>query len=570
VTTRTYTTLHLFCGLGGAELGFSAARSRYLDDTARFRCVLGVDVDAEACADFAALTGAPVLRADLAELRPDELRAAAGEDAPDVVFLSPPCKGFSGLLSTKASESERYQALNRLVLQGISLVLEAWPRRPPRLILLENVPRITRRGATLLHQVRVLLTSAGYRMHEGNHDCGELGGLGQHRRRYLLIARHEAQVPAFVYRPAKLRVRSIGEVLQALPLPDDPAMGELHRLPRLQFKTWARLALIPAGGDWRDLPAEGRFAMVALDPAAAAVWKGRPGLMAVAPWDRPTEAVIGKAGVSGSNGTAAVADPRVPFNNVLRVGPWSEPAGAVTSGGTPTASGTCVADPRVGTPHNGWMGVQPWDTPGRTVIGGRSNGSSFVSDPRLQHAPRRGAYRVVRWDDAAPTVTGGEGVGRSCVFAVADARLDCAPRNTVLGVMPWGEPAGTVIGSADVHAGAAAVADPRLPADDDRPDPPPLIIALDGTWHRPLTPLELAALQSLPVRMRDGRPLQLTGRRKGAWLERIGNAVPPDAAQAIAEAVGRTLLAVDAGFGFILGGTDVWVRPGTPLEGEAS
>jgi site-specific DNA-cytosine methylase len=520
---KTYTVLHLFCGLGGAELGFAAARPRYLDAAARFRCVAGVDNDPAACADFEALTGATAVQADLATMTPDELRAAAGDEAPDVVFLSPPCKGFSGLLSRASSEGEKYQALNRLVLQGIALVLETWPRRPPRLLLLENVPRIQTRGAQLLHQVRVMLSAAGYRLHEGGHDCGELGGLGQHRRRFLLIARHAPQVPAFVYHPPKLRVRSIGEVLEAIPLPDAPEAGELHRLPRLQWRTWVRLALIPAGGDWRDLPEEGRYAVVA-DPEDVARFKGRPGLMGVAPWGEPTGAVTGSASPSGSNGTAAVADPRVPFNNVLRVARWDETAGAVTSGGTPTASGTCVAD------------------------------------PRLDHAPRPGAYRVVRWDQAAPTVTGGEGVGRSCVFGVADARLDCRPRNTVLGVLPWDQPAGTVIGSADVHAGAAAVADPRIPADTDCPDPPPVIVAEDGTWHRPLTPLELAALQGLPMRMPDGRPLTLAGRRKGAWLERIGNAVPVGAAQAIAETIGRSLLAVDAGMSFILGGEGVWVE----------
>lgn len=531
--TREYTVLHLFCGLGGAELGFQAARPSYLQTEARFRCVLGVDVDAEACADFAALTGAPVLQADLSQLTAAELRAAAGADAPDVVFLSPPCKGFSGLLSLATSETDKYQELNRLVLQGIWLLLETWQERPPRVILLENVPRIRTRGAELLMQVRSLLGRAGYRIHEGGHDCGELGGLGQHRKRYLLVARHEPQVPAFVYKPPRRRVRSIGEVLEALPLPDAPELGELHRLPRLQMRTWVRLALIPAGSDWRALPKDGRYAVVA-DPAAVAKFKGRPGYMGVAAWDRPTSAVIGRVCVSGSTGVAAVADPRIPFNNVLRVRTWGEPAGAVTAGGTPTASGTCVAD------------------------------------PRLHHEPRRGAYRVVRWHESTPTVTGGEGIGRSCVFAVSDPRVDCEPRNGVLGVLPWDRPAGTVIGSADVHAGAAAVADPRMPEDTDCPDPPPLIISEDGTWHRPLTPLELAVLQGLPVRMPDGRPLTLSGRRKGRWLERIGNAVPAPAAAAIAETVGRTLLAVDAGFGFILGGEGVWVRDRTTeTRGEA-
>jgi hypothetical protein len=83
---RTYTVLHLFCGLGGAQLGFAAARPRYLDSGARFRCVAGVDNDPAACADFAELTGAPVLQGDIAALAespdgPDRLRAVAGDEA---------------------------------------------------------------------------------------------------------------------------------------------------------------------------------------------------------------------------------------------------------------------------------------------------------------------------------------------------------------------------------------------------------------------------------------------------------------------------------------------------------
>ncbi len=46
-----------------------------------------------------------------------------------------------------------------------------------------------------------------------------------------------------------------------------------------------------------------------------------------------------------------------------------------------------------------------------------------------------------------------------------------------------------------------------------------------------------------------------------AWRERIGNAVPPDAARAIAEVMGTTLLLSWSGETFILSSTPVWVRP---------
>lgn len=70
---------------------------------------------------------------------------------------------------------------------------------------------------------------------------------------------------------------------------------------------------------------------------------------------------------------------------------------------------------------------------------------------------------------------------------------------------------------------------------------PPVIIAEDGVWHRPLTILELAALQGFPFTFSDGSPLALAGNSDVRWRERIGNAVPPPAAVAIGNQIFETL-----------------------------
>ena len=83
------------------------------------------------------------------------------------------------------------------------------------------------------------------------------------------------------------------------------------------------------------------------------------------------------------------------------------------------------------------------------------------------------------------------------------------------------------------------------------------IRALDGTWHRPFTTLELASLQSLI----DADDLQdLDGDADGAKRERIGNAVPPDAAKAIADVMAEALLLTWSGQSFQLSSTPIWVR----------
>ena len=529
MTKKIYTVAHLFCGIGGGALGFQRARSEFKGVGGRFRTLYGVDFDAAACRDFEKLTGAHAACADINTMTPEELLAAGNGEHPDVMFLSPPCTGFSGLLSEEKSQTAHYQALNALVFKGIFLALETYRKKLPKLIVLENVPRIQQRGADLLRKVRDLLSRYGYRFHESTHDCGEVGGLAQHRRRFLMVARHEATCPTFLYHPPKKRVRAIGEVLEQMPLPDDPRGGAMHTTPKLKWKTWVRLALIPAGGDWR--------------------------------------AIGTKSGAT-------------PFNNQLRIVPWSEPSIAVTGGGTPTSGGACVADPRFDRPgeHHNKYRVEDWSKPASTVTGSDrlGSGAPSVADPRFPAGEgyRRGTYRVVRWDEPSGTITG-ELMPSTGPGSVADPRIGGkGSRPDLFGVLAWSQPAKTVSGSASVSGSncPAAVADPRVPErerietahkipdDDDRPEIPPVIVALDGTWHRPLTTLELAALQGLPVIGEDGAPLVLDGRSQSEWRKRIGNMVPVGAGEAIGSEMLRTLLSVDAGATFTLGGSGVWVR----------
>ena len=73
------------------------------------------------------------------EATPQDVQRAAGGERPHIVFLSAPCKGFSGLLSETKSKTGRYQALNRLTLRGVFLMLEAFKNEPPELVVLEPV-----------------------------------------------------------------------------------------------------------------------------------------------------------------------------------------------------------------------------------------------------------------------------------------------------------------------------------------------------------------------------------------------------------------------------------------------
>ena len=89
-----FTSFHFFSGIGGKALGFAHAAAAHGDATATFDTIGGIDFDPLACRDFEMLVGAPALCADVHELEPADLIRFAGEVAPDVVAMSPPCKGL--------------------------------------------------------------------------------------------------------------------------------------------------------------------------------------------------------------------------------------------------------------------------------------------------------------------------------------------------------------------------------------------------------------------------------------------------------------------------------------------
>jgi site-specific DNA-cytosine methylase len=667
---RTYRVGHLFCGIGAGAKGFNQANPRVAGLSARFVCAGGVDNDEGAIRNFERLTGVKGTALDLfsreqfvefhgheppaewREATPADIWQAHGSEPLDVMFLSAPCKGFSGLLSTKASGTAKYQALNQLTVRGMWLALEAFKDDPISIILFENVPRILTRGRALMDQIQQLLRAYGYVFAETTHDCGEIGELAQSRKRMLMVARHPAKVPPFLYQPVKHKLRGVGEVIGLLPLPGDLRAGGMHRVPKLQWKTWVRLAFVPAGKDWRALndlavenghlkdygivpdlqlrdnqlgvlgwdesaptltgqrsPQQGRFSVAdprpmdqmhnetlgvrAWDDAARCVaGASRPAngahsvadpridghpksvQMGVRSWDSPAGVVTGKMFAGG--GPNSVADPRLHgrprFNNVFRIVPFDEHAPAVPG---PGGTGLAVADPRAqtGFAGKGKYRITGYEEPAGTVIAGSTTGQGAfaVADPRGGEDASRlhGKHRVEDWQDPSRAVIAGRDNGAA---AVADPRPDSFrdgrdhyTTQGHYGVVGWEETSNAVPGYAKHDRGSWSVADPRDQEGDESEDLPKpgdrlvaRIVARDGTWHRPFTTLELAALQSI---FDPGDIFDLEGGSDQMRREWIGNAVPSAAAKGMAETIGETLLLAEAGETFTLSSREIWVRP---------
>lgn len=621
--TRILKHFHMCCGLGGGARGFNNSTPRVGNVQAQWECLGGIDVDPAGLRDFERLAGVPGTLMDLftrdqytrfhgveppagwREATAADVRRAARNQRPDAVFISSPCKGASGLLSEATSKTPKYQALNELTLRCIWLMGEAWSDDPVPLIVFENVPRLATRGRHLLDQIGKLLEHYGYAVAETTHDCGELGGLAQSRKRFLLVARHVEKVPPFLYEPEKKTLRAVGDILGRMPLPGDiEAAGPMHRIPALQWKTWVRLALVRAGSDWRSLNdlnvVNGYLRDLAIVPAY------RSGYMGVHGWDDTMGTVAGRS--SPTNGAFSVADPRYQqsahWNHGQQFGVvnWAESAPTITGQKSPGQDKFAVADPRgesfgkypvtdwqghagtviaasttgqgafavadprpSGVRHNNVYRVVSMDSHAGTVTGGQSpsSGGQAVADPRYHNWHPGASTRklnVVPWDRSCGTVTGSQQVA-SGALSIADPRaFDRQPGDAWVGgghygVMGWEQSAGAVSASARYDNGRWSVADPRMPAADERLTC--IIQSLDGTWHRPFTTLELAALQSL---VDPEEQLILDGLSDSDWRERIGNAVPPAAAEAIATVMGTTLLLAEAGETFLLSSTPIWVR----------
>ncbi|MFU7418097.1 DNA cytosine methyltransferase [Pseudomonas aeruginosa] len=619
---RTLYHFHFCCGLGGGAKGFNRARPRVGNVEAQWECLGGIDVDPAGLADFSRLAGVPGTLLDLftrdqyidfhgkepppgwREATPEDVRRAAQGKRPDAVFISSPCKGASGLLSEKLSLTPKYQALNELTLRCIWLMGEAWADDPVPLIVFENVPRLASRGRHLLDQINSLLGGFGYAVAETTHDCGELGGLAQSRKRFLLVARHVEKVPPFLYEPEKKSLRAVGDILGRMPLPGDiDAAGPMHRVPSLQWKTWVRLALVRAGSDWRSLndlavedgylrdliivpeyhrgvlgvnhwgdscgvvagasrPMNGRFSVADPRAPANALQYQQYG---VRRWTDTSGAIIGVK--SPGQGTYSVADPRGQSFGKYPVTDWDGPSGTVIAASTTGQGAFAVADPRPGgVRHNNVFRVVSMGSHAGTVTGWHSpsSGGQAVADPRYHNWHPGASSRklhVGEWGSATGTVTGSQQVA-SGALSIADPRvLDRTKGDAYLtgghyGVVGFDQSAGAVSASARHDNGRWSVADPRMPAANDRLTC--IIQSLDGTWHRPFTTLELAALQSL---VDPEEQLILDGLSDSDWRERIGNAVPPAAAEAIAGVMGTTLLLAEQGETFMLSNTPIWVRP---------
>jgi DNA (cytosine-5)-methyltransferase 1 len=194
----TVRLVDLFSGCGGLSLGIAEAA---------FRLRLGIDIclavddDPDAVAVYRAnFPSANVQRARVeslfdgdpaAPLSSAEREMATSVGPVDVLVAGPPCQGHSDL-NNHTRRNDPRNALYGVVARAAEVLR-------PRIVLIENVPAVTRDVKRVVDTTKSALHGLGYRICEGTVDLSSVGA-PQRRRRHLILAAHAAEVEIDVQR----------------------------------------------------------------------------------------------------------------------------------------------------------------------------------------------------------------------------------------------------------------------------------------------------------------------------------------------------------------------------------
>ena len=258
------TIFDCYCGIGGLSLGAQMAGYRVLG---------GVDADPVAVKSYSGVfPGALALCEDLLERSPADVlsEAVIGRGDVDVLLGGPPCQPYSVYNHQRGSGDRRCSLVGRFL--GFAGALK------PRWVLMENVQGLLSvdEGGFLEGIVRSL-RGRGYRVGFRVLDASKFG-VPQRRHRLVLLGNREGKAPSDVFTALHSRRQSATTIGQALgDLPGEPADPSQYATPpsntfqqamrqgtngtlsahlcgKLSAVNLERIAHVPQGGSWRDIP----------------------------------------------------------------------------------------------------------------------------------------------------------------------------------------------------------------------------------------------------------------------------------------------------------------------------
>lgn len=260
---KKYNVIDLFCGAGGLSCGF---------ERAGYNILLGIDNDKKALETFELNhNGAKSICGDITQVSYEkDIKPLIGDASIDVIIGGPPCQGMS-LSGPRKFDDPR----NKLYLSYIRLVDEIRPRA----FVIENVPGLVGLfGGQIKDSIIEKFTDMGYKI-QHKILCSADYGVPQLRRRVVFVGYcdGEFQYPLENenYVSCEMALSDLPPLVDTLGAEEMPyatsAQNDYQRIMREKSdivhnhvaanhseKVQEIIALVPAGGNYKDLPDEYR------------------------------------------------------------------------------------------------------------------------------------------------------------------------------------------------------------------------------------------------------------------------------------------------------------------------
>lgn len=256
---KKYTFIDLFAGCGGLSLGF---------EEAGFKSVLAIDNWQDALDTYAAnRSTARTLCADISTVNPELVKEKYNIDNVDVIIGGPPCQGFS-IAGKRIIEDKRNQLYKSFV-NFVSFF-------QPKAFVMENVPNILSIGGGIIRNTIIQdFERLGYKVSVKVLNASDYG-VPQNRRRAVFVGLANGKdfifPPPLITEPVTsfealcdLSEETIrdGSPYLTKPINDYQHYVRMnskgvynHQITNHDDKTKKIIALVPDGGNYKDLPIE--------------------------------------------------------------------------------------------------------------------------------------------------------------------------------------------------------------------------------------------------------------------------------------------------------------------------
>lgn len=259
IKNKTYTFIDLFAGCGGLSLGF---------EMAGFTGILAIDNWKDALTTYSHnRKSARTLCGDLAVIDPYKIKEEYNISNVDVIIGGPPCQGFS-VAGKRIIEDER----NKLYKAFVGFVACFHPQA----FVMENVPNILNIGEGMVCKSIINdFERLGYKVCVQTLTSSDYG-VPQNRRRAVFVGLADGR--NFVF-PEPLKMKKVtsfealndlteGTIPEGAPYPNE-STSDFQRYARKNSngvynheitihndKTKEVIAMVPDGGNYKDLPLE--------------------------------------------------------------------------------------------------------------------------------------------------------------------------------------------------------------------------------------------------------------------------------------------------------------------------